>query len=76
MKEDDILRVKKRYETSLLAIRGVVGLGIGETEHRGRHIPCIRVYVERINEELEKQLPKSLDGFPVAMVEVGKAILY
>lgn len=76
MKHDDILEVKRRYEISLLAIDGIVGVGIGETDYKGEHMPCIKVYVEQVNEELKKQVPEFLDGFPVAMVAVGKAILY
>jgi len=76
MKQSDVLEVKRRYEASLLALPGVVGIGIEETDRRGRRIPRIRVYVEQINEELRKQVPEILDGFPVAMVEVGKATLY
>ncbi len=76
MKQDDILEVKRRYETSLLALYRVVGVGIGETDYKGGHVPCIRVYVEQVDEELKKHVPEILDDFPVAMVEVGKAILY
>jgi hypothetical protein len=76
LRGDSILEVKKRYERSLLAIDGVVGVGIGETDSTGRRMPCIKVYVEKVNEELKKQIPETLDGFSVAMVQVGRAILY
>ena len=76
MKQGDILEVKRRHETSLLALHGIVGVGIGETEYKGRNVPCLRVYIEQVDEELEKQVPEILDGFPVAMVQVGKPILY
>lgn len=76
MKEDNVLEAKKRYETSLLALPSVVGVGTGELEYEGKRRPCIRLYVQQADEELEKRVPKILDGFPVTIEVVGKAILY
>ena len=76
MKQDDILEVKRRHEGALLALNRVVGVGIGEIEGESKSIPCIRVYVERIDEEIKKSIPEALEGFPVIMVEVGEPMLY
>jgi hypothetical protein len=75
--EDDISKVITRHERFLLGIDGVTGIGMGKkTDYKGMQVPCIRIYVEQITEELKKQVPEILDGFPVVMIEVGKASLY
>jgi len=56
-----IEQVKTQYEAELMAIDGVVGVGIGEC--RGK--PCIKVYLENDSEELKRQIPSQLGGFKV-----------
>jgi len=54
-------QVKEQYESDLLSINGVVGVGISECDDK----PCIKVYLENESPHLKKQIPKQLDGFKV-----------
>ncbi|MBU7585890.1 MAG: hypothetical protein KAF91_23940 [Nostoc sp. TH1S01] len=56
-----IEQVKEQYESDLLRIDGVVGVGISECEDK----PCIKVYLDNESPNLKKQIPKQLDGFKV-----------
>ncbi|MBD2564814.1 hypothetical protein H6G95_30375 [Nostoc linckia FACHB-391] len=56
-----IEQIKEQYESDLLSIDGVVGVGIGECEDK----PCIKVYLENESPNFKKQIPKQLDGFKV-----------
>jgi hypothetical protein len=62
-----IEQVKEQYESDLLRIDGVVGVGISECEDK----PCIKVYLENESANLKKQIPKELDGFKVDMQVTG-----
>ncbi|MBD2255249.1 hypothetical protein H6G14_28955 [Nostoc parmelioides FACHB-3921] len=54
-------QVKEQYESDLLRINGVVGVGISECEDK----PCIKVYLNNESPNLKRQIPKQLDGFKV-----------
>lgn len=54
-------QAKERHEDDLMAIHGVVGVGIGECEGK----PCVRVYLERESAGLKESIPAQLDGFTV-----------
>ncbi|MGM3307992.1 hypothetical protein ACSQ6I_18790 [Anabaena sp. WFMT] len=56
-----IEQIKERYESDLLNIDGVVGLGISECDNK----PCIKVYLENESPNLKQQIPEQLDGFKV-----------
>ncbi|WP_202985832.1 hypothetical protein [Nostoc sp. UIC 10630] len=56
-----IEQVKEQYESDLLRINGVVGVGISEYEDK----PCIKVYLENESLNVQKQIPKQLNGFKV-----------
>jgi hypothetical protein len=64
-----IADVKARHEARLLAQPGVVSVGLGR-DADGR--PVIVVGVERVTAELEEQLPRELEGHPVAVRPVGR----
>lgn len=66
--ETPIDAVLDRNTDQLMAIPGVSGTGIGECDGR----PCIKVYVERDTPALREQLPEELDGYPVAVEEIGE----
>ncbi len=68
MPGEDIQAVLKRHTDSLLAHSGVVGTAIGECAGK----PCIKVFVVKKTVELTKQLPGTLEGFPVAIEETGE----
>jgi hypothetical protein len=62
-----IEQVKERHETELMAIKGVVGVGIGECEGE----PCVKVLLENDSPDLKRQIPTQLDGYPVDTEVVG-----
>ena len=52
----------------VMALPGVVGLGIGECEG----VPCIKVLVVQKTPELEGEIPSTFEGFPVEMQVTGE----
>jgi hypothetical protein len=63
-----IEQVLKAHTPELMALPGVVGTAQGLCEGR----PCILVFVSRKTPELQKQIPKSLEGYPVILEETGE----
>ena len=63
----EILEVMNRHEDELMAINGVVGVGIGECNG----LPCIVVYLEDDSEELRSRIPEWVEGFPVTTEVTG-----
>jgi hypothetical protein len=61
-----ITMVKDQYGDRLMAIPGVVGVGVGECGGQ----PCIKVFVARLA-DLTARVPTQLDGYPVAIEETG-----
>jgi len=66
---ESIDQVKEKHESRIMQIPGVTGVGIGEDSKRA---PAIKVYVARMTAELRKQLPKTLDGYPVVAEATGE----
>jgi hypothetical protein len=64
---NDIAAIKERHESWLMSLPGVVGVGIGNCEEK----PCIKVYVKEKTPELERQVPKQLEGFEVNVEMTG-----
>ena len=64
---EEIMAVQEQYESQLMALQGVVGVGIGECEGQ----PCIKVFVEERTPELERQVPNQLEGFKVDIEVTG-----
>lgn len=60
--------VLAHHTDSLMALPGVVGVAQGESAGK----PAIRVLVVRRTPDLDARLPRSLDGFPVVVVESGE----
>lgn len=67
-----IFDAKKKYQMELMKIDGVVGVGIGEKKGK----ECITLYVSSQSEELKKQIPKTLEGFPVVTQYTGEFSAY
>jgi hypothetical protein len=63
----EILEVKSRHEDELMAINGVVGVGVGERDGSF----CIVVYLEEDSEELKSRIPEWVEGFPVTTEVTG-----
>ena len=66
------LEVKARHEEELLNLPGVVGVGIGSEEGE----VVIKVFLEKMTNEMKKVLPNTLDGFRVVPEVTGKIIAY
>jgi hypothetical protein len=58
----------KAHIDALMEVSGVVGVGQGLLENT----PCIKVFVVEITPELQRQIPKMLDGHPVVVEEIGR----
>lgn len=55
------------HRDSLLSIPGVVGAGIARLDQK----PCIMVMVQTHTPEIERLVPKELDGYPVVIEITG-----
>ena len=51
----------------LMSIQGVVGIAQGLCEGKD----CIKVYVTKKTDKIAQELPKSLDGYLIEIVETG-----
>lgn len=69
--EESIREIKKRHEAQLLSFKGVVGVGIGIEVVDDKKQLAIVVDVDKKLEEHD-HIPKSLDGVPVVVQEVGR----
>ena len=63
-----IKQVQEAHTEHLMSLRGVVGTAIGESEGK----PCIKVFVTQKTAEIEKGVPKSLEGYPVVIEITGE----
>lgn len=63
-------QVKDRHEQALMAVPGVVGMGIGLSRDGQRVV--IQVYVAALSAETREALPSELDGVSVEIVETGE----
>ena len=61
--------VKEAHEAEFLALRGVVGVYIGQTETGDS---CIYVMIAKKDPELERKIPPSLESYPVRVQETGE----
>ena len=62
-----VVDVKRRHESRLMKMRGVVGVGIGQKD--GQEV--IRIYVEEDSPKILSALPESLEEVPVEVVVAG-----
>jgi hypothetical protein len=69
MSKLDINDVLRSRDKELLAIPGVVGVYVGVLDD-GK-TPCLKVMVARKTTELERRIPKSLEGYSVVIEETG-----
>ena len=68
MTAPDITDVLARHTPRLMAVPGVVGTAEGEQDGR----PCIVVYVQEQTPEIERAIPKSIEGHPVRIEVSGE----
>jgi len=65
----DINTVLRDHDRELMAIPDVVGVYVGLLED-GK-TPCLKVMAARKTPQLERQVPNSLEGYPVLVEETG-----
>jgi len=65
----DISEVKRKYSPKIMKIPNVNGIGI-ERSNTGDKI--IKVFVEKLTDELNMRIPKELEGYKVEIEEVGE----
>ena len=66
----DINDVLRGHDHELLAIKGVVGVYVG-LQDDGK-TPCLKVMVVAKSPEIEKAVPKTIEGFPVIVEVTGE----
>lgn len=68
MNEEDVKKIKDKYTSQFLQLKGVVGVGIGKI---GANQQSIEILVIKKLPEHDKLIPKSLEGIPTRIREVG-----
>lgn len=66
----DINAVLHAHDRELLAIAGVVGVYVGVLDD-GK-TPCLKVMVAAKSAELERAIPKTIEGYPVLLEVTGE----
>ena len=69
MPQRDIDTVLRAHDKELLTIPGVVGVYVGL--RADQKTPCLRVMVVKKTKDLEQAIPKSIEGYSVALDETG-----
>ena|SRR3990172_11870483 len=67
--QSDINTVMEAHTAELMAIPGVVGVAIGETEDKK---PCILVLIIEEKDEIINKIPKELEGYPISLLVSGE----
>jgi hypothetical protein len=67
-----VAAVQARHEDTLLAVPGVVGVGVGAGKVPGE--AAIHVLVVKATADLLKAIPLSLEGVDVLVVETGRIV--
>lgn len=65
----DINAVMEAHAAELMAIPGVVGVAIGQTDDKS---PCIMVLILEKKDEILNKLPRDIDGYPVCPFVSGE----
>lgn len=60
--------VKEQHESELMALAGVVGVGIGKCQGQ----PCIEVYLADESSNFRPEIPTQLNGYQVSTKVLGK----
>ena len=63
MVDKDLLKVKEKYESNLMRIKGVTGVDLNSS---------IIIYVEKLTPQLAQFIPRTLEGVPTRVIETGK----
>lgn len=68
MVKKTIAQTHQEHAAELMAVPGVVGVGIGE--HHGK--PCIMVLVAEQTSAVQNRIPTELNGFAVVVEQSGE----
>ena len=68
MTDQTIEQVLRAHTDGLMSLPGVVGTAQGECSRK----PCIKVMVISKTEELLRQIPSSIEGYVVEVMETGE----
>lgn len=68
MSSKAFIEVLKEHTNELMSIPGVVGVAQGLCDKK----PCIKVFVVEMSSELDKKIPKNLNGYSVSVEETGE----
>jgi hypothetical protein len=68
MQNKTIEEVLREYTNELMSIPSVVGTAQGLCNGK----PCIKVFVIKTTSDLERKIPKVLEGYPVIVEETGE----
>ena len=60
-------QVKEKYQTKIMKIPGVVGIGVGKENDDD----AIVVMVAELTPTVQKKVPDQLKGFPIVVQETG-----
>lgn len=66
----DINAVLRDHDKALLAIPGVVGVYVAVLEDE--KTPCLKIMLARKTPEIERAVPKSIEGYPVVLEVTGE----
>ena len=69
MPTQDVKTVMESNVDELMAIDGVTGVAIGETD---TGVPCILILILTESDEIKSRLPKSIEGHPVRLMVSGE----
>ena len=68
MTSESVEAVLEKHTPELMKIPGVVG--IAQSEEDGT--PIILVFVNKMDERIRREVPSTLEGYPVRVHEVGE----
>ena len=68
MPEREMGEILKEHTDEMMALPGVVGIGIGELQGS----PCIMVFVVEKSSEVLSKIPNSLEGYPIQVRQSGQ----
>jgi hypothetical protein len=63
-----VTEVLAKYTDGWMEIPGVVGTAEGQKGGK----PCIHIMVEKITPKIRKHFAKSVEGYPIELIETGK----
>ena len=70
MEMQHVLAAKERARDAVMAIAGVVGIGVTEKDDQ----PAVLILVSKKDQQLDDLLPREIEGFQVVVEEVGKIV--